>query len=147
MKLRLLTIIAVLPILLGCTTHSGTEEYDRAQQQLWMNVSESDFRPPTTTPYDSIPTKRNDYLKGYAYGVREQLRQFRTGQIIVGDRIPPNDTQKPFADGERDGQLAVLTRPDMIAKAVRIDEEMKMKSQQEAGVVREPRGGSRAPQP
>jgi hypothetical protein len=112
-----------------------------------VHVSESDFRPPLTTPYDSIPKNRDDYLKGYAYGVREQLRQLKTGQRIMGDRIPPNDDQKPYADGERDGQLAVLTKPDLISESVSIEEENIKRSQQEAGVVREPRGGSRAPQP
>lgn len=145
MKLRTLPMIALTSLLLSCTSHSGTNEYAEVHRQMWLRVSESEFPLPTTTPYDSTPTKRDNYLKGYAYGVKEQLRQFRTGDIILGDRIPPDEQQKPFADGERDGQLAVLTRADLIAEALKVDQQKQMKSQPRGGGYGSPAAGSPSP--
>ena len=145
MKLGTVPMLALGWLLVGCTTHLGTNEYEEAHRQMWLRVSESEFPLPPTTPYDSMPTQRDNYLKGYAFGVSEQLRQFRTGDIILGDRIPPDDQKKPFADGERDGQLAVMTRADLIAEALKMDEQEQMRSQPRGGGYGSPAAGSPSP--
>jgi hypothetical protein len=118
MNIRHLAAIIPILFLVGCASNDTGQEYDRALQAHWANVPESDFPLPSTTPYDADANRRDQYLKGYADGVRELLRQHREGKLIFGDRLPPTEDERPYSDGERDGSLAVLARAGGIIEAV-----------------------------
>ena len=125
MNIRHIAAIIPLICLVGCTSNDTEREFDRALKAHWAQVPESDFLPPATTPYDSDTGHRDQYLKGYADGVRERLRQFRAGILEFGDRRLPTEEDRPYFDGNRDGALAVLARSDAIVEAVTTEQETK----------------------
>ena len=120
-------IAATIPLicLIGCASYDAERDFDRALEARWSQIYESDFPPPATTPYDSYVNRRNQYLKGYADGVRERLRQFRAGKWEFGDRLPSTEEERPYFDGYKDGALAVLAQSDAIIESVTTEQQKK----------------------
>jgi hypothetical protein len=118
MNIRQIAAIILLICLVGCTSYDTERDFDRALQAHWSNVPESDFPLPSTTPFDADANRRDQYLKGYADGVRELLRQHKEGKLILGDRLPPTEDERPYSDGVTDGSLAVQARSGGIIEAV-----------------------------
>ncbi|MDD2241260.1 MAG: hypothetical protein PHI93_11480 [Kiritimatiellae bacterium] len=118
MNLRQFILVSSLICLVGCASKDTGQEFDHALQARWAKVPESDFPPPATTPYDADDQRRDQYLKGYADGVRELLRQHKEGKLTFGDQLPPTEGERPYSDGETAGSLAVVERAADIIKAV-----------------------------
>ena len=118
MNIRHIAAIIPLICLVGCASTDTEQDFDRALEARWSHIPESDFPPPATTPYDSDVIRRNQYLKGYSNGVREQLQQFRAGKRECGDRLRPTEEDRPYFDGNRDGALAVMVRSDTEVEAM-----------------------------
>ena len=138
MNVRQIAAIIPLICLVGCASFDTDRDFERALKAHWSKVSESDFPLPATTPYDTDTNLREQYLKGYADGVRERLRQFRAGIWECGDRLPPPAPDRPYIDGTRDGSLAVLARSGAIVEAVTTEQQKK--ESQQGGPAYPPQG-------
>ena len=118
MNIRHIAAIIPLIFLVGCASHDTDRDFDRALKAHWSKVSETDYPLPATTPYDSDANRRDQYLKGYADGVREKLSECKNNSLTFGDRFLLSEDARPYFDGNRDGALAVLERAPLINYAV-----------------------------
>ena len=118
MNIRQIAAIIPLICLVGCASNNTEQNFDRALKAHWSKVSESDFPLPATTPYDTDANHRDQYLKGYADGVREKLSECKNNAMTVGDRVLLSEDARPYSDGNRDGALAVIERAPLINDAV-----------------------------
>lgn len=86
MSIRQIAAIIPLICLDGCASNNTEQNFDRALKAHWSKVSESDFPLPATTPYDTDANHRDQYLKGYADGVREKLSECNFPNACLPER-------------------------------------------------------------